>query len=183
MLDEALRRRLRGIAEDAIEYHLRHGADLLLNDRDEPAALRQLGATFVTLQLNGRLRGCIGVLLPIRSLAEDVAANATSAAFRDPRFPPLRVAEFAKLEIHISVLSEPELIKCTSEAELLESLRPGKDGLILSEGEARATYLPAVWESLPEPADFVRELKRKAGWSADHWSEAMCAERYSVESF
>lgn len=182
MLIEEDRQRLRAIARGAIEQGL-HGRELALDLSAERAALRGPAATFVTLKLDGRLRGCIGVLQPCRALAEDVAHNARGAAFRDPRFSPLSRDELPRLEIHISLLGPPERIDCRDEAALVASLRPGVDGLILSEGSHTATFLPAVWEGLPDARDFVRELKLKAGLGADYWSARLCAERYVVESF
>ena len=144
--------------------------------------LQKPGASFVTIKVVDQLRGCIGSLEARRGLALDVVNNAYAAAFRDPRFAPLTLQEFANLNIHISVLSSPEPIACTSEADLIQQLRPGVDGLILEEGSYRATYLPSVWESLSDPREFVRQLKRKAGLSPDHWSDGIKIKRYTIES-
>jgi AmmeMemoRadiSam system protein A len=111
----------------------------------------------------------------------DVAGNAFRSAYRDPRFEPVAVEELPQLSYHISVLSPPEPLVVGSEAELLSALRPGVDGLILREGRAAATFLPAVWKSLPEPRAFVRELKQKAGLPRDHWSPAVRLFRYTAE--
>jgi uncharacterized protein len=129
------------------------------------------------------LRGCIGSLEARRPLALDVAENAFASAFRDPRFAPLARAEEPRLDLHISVLSEAEQIPVRSEAELLASLRPGIDGVILSAGARRGTFLPSVWEQLPEPHRFLAQLKRKAGLPADYWSAELRVERYTVEAF
>jgi hypothetical protein len=144
--------------------------------------LRAQRASFVTLQLAGRLRGCMGSLEARRSLVQEVVEMAHAAAYRDPRFPPLTVAEFARIELHISVLSRAEPIDFASEQELLGQLRPGVDGLILSERYARGTFLPSVWETLPEPREFLARLKQKAGLSPDYWSDAIRVERYTTES-
>jgi AmmeMemoRadiSam system protein A len=110
-----------------------------------------------------------------------VTENAYAAAFRDPRFLPVAPDEFADLEIHLSLLTPPEPVEAASEADLLQQLRPGEDGLILQEGSRRATFLPAVWESLPEPQSFVRHLKRKAGLPAEYWSDTLTVFRYRAE--
>ena len=114
---------------------------------------------------------------------EDVAENAFAAAFRDPRFPPLRPDEYPRLEYHISILNPPEPMTVTSEADLLQQLRPGVDGLVLIEGARRATFLPSVWEQLPDPRQFLAHLKMKAGLPADYWSDSLRFERYTVEEF
>lgn len=147
-----------------------------------PAALLEPGAAFVTLQREGELRGCIGSLTPRRALASDVAANARAAAFDDPRFPPLARWELADLEIHLAIVGPAEPLVVGSERELLAALRPGIDGLILEAGIYRATFLPAVWENLPDPRDFVAHLKRKAGLPADAWGPDFTFSRYTVEA-
>jgi len=141
------------------------------------------GAAFVTLERRGELRGCIGSLEPRRPLAQDVCDNACAAAFRDPRFEPLGRAELADLEIHLSVLGPLEPFPVASEAEALAALEPGVDGLVLEEGWHRATFLPAVWENLPDPRDFLAHLKRKAGLAPGHWSSDLRLFRYRVDSF
>jgi AmmeMemoRadiSam system protein A len=146
-----------------------------------PARLAEPGAAFVTLERGGELRGCIGSVEARRPLAADVVDNARAAAFGDPRFPPLAPEELARLEIHISVLGQPRPLPASSEEELLAALRPGVDGLILEDGLRRATFLPAVWQSLPAPRDFLRQLKRKAGLAPDHWSGTIRFRRYEVE--
>jgi AmmeMemoRadiSam system protein A len=129
------------------------------------------------------LRGCIGHLEATLPLVEDVAENAFSAAFRDPRFPALRDTEYAALELHISVLTPAEPLDCNSESDLLRQMRPYQDGLILAEGLRRGTFLPSVWEQLPEPREFLRHLKRKAGLPDDYWSPSLQIYRYETESF
>lgn len=144
------------------------------------ARLREPGATFVTLTHEGRLRGCIGSLDAQRPLAVDVRTNAQAAAFRDPRFAPLSAAEFALTTVEVSLLTPPEPIACVDEPGLLAQLRPGTDGLILHCEGCRATFLPQVWDSLPEPQRFVAELKRKAGLPPDFWHENLRVARYEV---
>ena len=147
-----------------------------------PEPLRAIGSTFVTLRLDGELRGCIGALEASRPLVADVARSAFKAAYEDPRFSPVTPEERDRLELHISVLSPSERMSFTSEEDLLAQLRPGLDGLILEEDSSRATFLPDVWESLPEPRDFVARLKEKAGLAADHWSSRIRVSRYTTRS-
>jgi AmmeMemoRadiSam system protein A len=148
-----------------------------------PDELMQKRATFVTLTIGGRLRGCIGMLEACRPLAEDVAENARAAAFEDPRFPPLTLPELAKLEIHISILSPSEEMVFSSESDLLRQIRPGVDGLILQEGFRRGTFLPSVWAELPEKELFLTHLKLKAGLPADYWSDTLRVFRYTTDCF
>ncbi len=170
-------RRLLELARAAI---LRGSAD---DAYPREAWLAAPGATFVTLKLDGELRGCIGSLEARRSLAEDVVRNALAAAYRDPRFPPVTVAERERLQIEVSLLAPALPLAATSEAEALRLLRPGIDGVVLEYGECRSTFLPQVWESLPVPRDFLGELKRKAGLPRDFWDPAIRLSRYAVEKF
>ena len=179
----AERRQLLSLARASIDHGLAHGTPLQPDLDALPAALRDARAAFVTLQLDGALRGCIGSLETSRPLAEDVAQNAFAAAFRDPRFSPVSATEGPRLAVQISVLSPPEPLIFTSEAELLTLLRPGVDGLILADRGRRGTFLPSVWGQLPEPREFLAHLKRKAGLPADHWSATLTLARYTTESF
>jgi len=149
---------------------------------DEPA-LAHPAATFVTLTRNGSLRGCIGSLEAWRPLADDVRENACSAAFRDPRFPPLSADELAEIRVEVSLLTPAEPMHFADESDALRQLRPGVDGLILSHGSHRATFLPQVWEQLPEPAVFLAHLKQKAGLRPDFWSDDIALSRYRVEKW
>jgi AmmeMemoRadiSam system protein A len=147
----------------------------------EPAAwLDEPGATFVTLTREGELRGCIGTLIAERSLHEDVTANARAAAFRDPRFPSVTRHEFAEVAVEVSLLSALEPLAFEGERQLLALLRPGVDGVLLEHGWQRGTFLPQVWEQLPEPKDFLAHLKRKAGLPADFWAREIRVSRYIV---
>ena len=148
-----------------------------------PPTLCQPRATFVTLETAGELRGCIGSLEPRRPLIEDVIENAYAAAFHDPRFPPLTAAELDRLAVRLSVLSERTPLHFSSEDELLAQLRPGIDGLVLTDGHRRGTFLPVVWQSLPDRCEFWAQLKCKAGLSESHWSPTLRVERYTTESF
>ncbi len=182
-LNDRQRRLLLEVARESIAHGLRTGRPLRVNPTDHDPALQAKRAAFVTLNERGRLRGCIGHLEAIQPLVADVAENAFSAAFRDPRFPPVTAGEFDALEIHISVLSPPEPVVFTSEADLLRRIRPGTDGLILEEGPYRGTFLPSVWEQLPEPRQFLAQLKLKAGLPPDYWSDSVKVYRYTTESF
>lgn len=174
---------LRNIAQQAIEHGLNNSHPVEFELDDLPEDLIRPGASFVTLHKYGNLRGCIGSLEPFRPLAEDVAFNAHAAAFNDPRFSPLLRNELPLLDIEISVLSSATPIACRNEQELLDQLQPFKDGLIIEDRFHRATFLPSVWESLPEPSEFVRHLKLKAGLPGNYWSDDMQCYRYTTESF
>ena len=121
------------------------------------------------------------MLEAVRPLARDVAENAFSAAFRDNRFPPLAADEFDDLELHISILSPPEPMTFRSEQDLIAQIRPEIDGLILEEGLRRGTFLPSVWESLPNPHQFLKHLKQKAGLPTEYWSDTIKVSRYTAE--
>ncbi len=182
-LTEDERHRLLDLAWASIRHGLAHGTPRSVDLDACPPLLAAPGAAFVTLHRSGELRGCIGHLEPGQPLAQDVADNAFAAAFRDPRFPPLASGELADLELEVSVLSPPEPILFDNEEDLLSQIRPGVDGLILEDGPARGTFLPAVWQSLPDPRRFLEELKRKAGLSRDHWSSTLRVWRYHTETF
>ncbi|HQR52507.1 MAG TPA: AmmeMemoRadiSam system protein A [Burkholderiales bacterium] len=141
------------------------------------------GATFVTLRKHGALRGCIGSLEAYRPLLVDLKANALAAAFRDPRFAPLQRDELGEVRIEVSLLSLLQPIECTSEADALARLKPFEDGVVLQCGAAHGTFLPQVWADLPEPALFLRELKRKAGLPASFWESGIRLSRYSVAKY
>jgi AmmeMemoRadiSam system protein A len=160
-------------------------AVLGLDAAPEPVhpALDRPGATFVTLRLAGALRGCIGALQARQALHEDVRAHAVAAAFDDPRFPPLAREEFARLQIEVSVLGEAEPLAAASETEARAALRRGVDGVILEWRGRRATFLPQVWEQLPQAAAFLNALKLKAGLAPDFWAEDLRLARYQVRKF
>jgi AmmeMemoRadiSam system protein B/AmmeMemoRadiSam system protein A len=170
-------RTLLDIARNSIEAAL--GVSELKLLPDEPW-LKPAHATFGTLTRNGRLRGCIGSLEAHRPLGEDVRHNARAAALSDPRFPPLTSEELASTRIEVSLLSTPKLLAFADHADLMAQLRPGEDGLILEYGEARGTFLPQVWDSLPDPEQFVAELKRKAGLSPGVSTAKCRIQRYRV---
>ena len=147
---------------------------------EDAAFLREPGATFVTLKEREQLRGCIGSLQAYRPLLEDVKANAVAAAFRDPRFPPLSASELDTTRIEVSLLSPQEPMTFDSEAHALAQLRPGIDGVVLEYGWHHSTFLPQVWEELPDPAEFMMHLKHKAGLPPDFWEPGMKLARYTV---
>ncbi len=172
---------LHSIARQAIQSGLKQHL-LSIDISDYSKALQQHKASFITLNINQQLRGCIGSLTAHRPLVKDIAHNAYAAAFSDPRFPPLTSSEFAQLDYHISILSEAVIMQFSSEADLLAQIQPGVDGLILTEKQHRGTFLPSVWEQLSSKEEFLRHLKLKAGLTPDYWSDSLTIERYSVES-
>ena len=143
-------------------------------------ALSAPGATFVTLFCREELRGCIGSLRASRPLRDDVRENAINAAFHDPRFPPLVQVEFESIAVEVSLLSPSTRLRFGTEDELVARLQSGVDGVTLEYGAHRATFLPQVWETLPEPRLFLAELKRKAGLAADFWSPRLNVGLYRV---
>ncbi|MFA4968344.1 MAG: AmmeMemoRadiSam system protein B [Sulfuritalea sp.] len=151
----------------------------------EPAhpALSQPGATFVTLTQKGQLRGCIGSLQAHRALDQDVRANAVAAAFSDPRFPPLTLAELPHTRVEVSLLTVPQPMKFSDEADAIRQLRPHVDGVIFIAGQRRGTFLPQVWEQLPDPRQFLAHLKQKAGLPANYWSSEVELQRYEVQKW
>ena len=145
--------------------------------------LRETGASFVTLRLDGDLRGCVGTVDAHRALGDDVAHNAFAAAYRDSRFEPVSLDERARLTVEVSVLSARTPVRASSEDEALAALRPGIDGAYLEYSHVRATFLPQVWESIPDPLDFLCELRRKAGLPARFWHPDVKLSRYTVEKY
>jgi uncharacterized protein len=172
---------LLGIAEGSIRHGLAHGAPLPLALADYPAELLDKHATFVTLERAGAVRGCVGKLQHLHPLVQEVASNAFAAAFLDNRFEPLGADELEGLTLTVSLLSPPEPLPFRSEADLLDQLVPGRDGLIIKAGPSQALFLPAVWDSLPEPAQFLDQLKRKAGLPARGLPRDLRASRFLVE--
>ena len=125
--------------------------------------LTEQRATFVTLNLNGCLRGCIGSLVAHRTLFDDIVSNAKSAAFEDPRFPSLTIDEFENIEIEISILTPPQLLNYSSVEDLKSKITPHEDGVILKHNGRQSTFLPLVWEQLPTFEEFFEHLSYKAG--------------------
>jgi AmmeMemoRadiSam system protein A len=180
--DESFDPLLLEIAHGSIESGLRHKRPLAVDCSEFAAELQLVRATFASLHLEGQLRGCIGTLEADLPLVVSVAENAFKAAFDDPRFPPLERHELPGIEIDISILTPLEAVEIHSEEDLVAKLRPGIDGLLLRDGSSQGTFLPAVWDGLPEPRQFVRELKRKAGLPLDYWSSTLEVWRYTTRS-
>lgn len=183
LLDAEQRRQLLVLARQSIETGLREQRWTTLPALTLAEPFHRPRATFVTLRSTGTLRGCCGSLEARQSLAGDVWRNAWASAFCDPRFPPLAPHEYAAIDVHISALSALEPLPPMGERELLQTLRPGIDGLVLRHGASQATFLPAVWSQLPDADEFLLHLKQKAGWSADFWSTDIRILRYTVEEF
>ena len=179
MSTDALGRALLTIARNAIGE--RFGVDP--HDVAPLARLDEPGASFVTLTRRGALRGCIGCLEAHRALAIDVAQNAVAAAFRDPRFAPLTHAEFPTTRVEVSLLAAAHTIDFADEEDAIARLRPGIDGVILTHDGERATFLPQVWETLPDARRFLAQLKQKAGLPADFWDARMQLARYTVQKW
>jgi AmmeMemoRadiSam system protein A len=181
LLTEQQQKLLVQIAKDSIAHGLEYGTPLAVAAKDYPAELQEIRATFVTLEIAKQLRGCIGMLEAVRPLVVDIAQNAFSAAFRDYRFPQLSKAEYPQLEIHLSILSQSEPMTFESEQDLIKQLRPHVDGLIMQEGGRRGTFLPSVWDSLPEPKQFLQQLKIKSGLPSHYWSDTLQVFRYTCD--
>lgn len=179
------RNTLLNIARDSIRFALasRGKQRLGVDPNQYHAALQEHRATFVTINIHGELRGCIGSLEARQPLVTDIVHNAHAAAFSDPRFAPLSESEFTEIDLHISILTPATPMSFTSEQDLIRQLNPTIDGLILQDGISKGTFLPSVWESLPEPEQFFMHLKRKAGLPVDYWSESLQVYRYTTDSF
>ncbi len=178
---ETDRRTLLDVARVSIHRGFVDRRPLGVHPADFADALRAERAAFVTLRIEGKLRGCIGSLEATRTLVEDVAINAFNAAFHDPRFEPLSRPEFDRVTVSLSILQPPEPMTVADEADLLTQLRPGVDGLTLHTDGRRATFLPAVWQTLPEPRAFLTQLKAKAGLGPEDWPADLRVERYRAE--
>lgn len=183
-MDRQTQQRLLGMARASIEQGLATDQPAIPDPGVDDAALLAPGASFVMLNVGGRHRGCAGSSDAVRPLLVDVSENAFNAAFRDPQAPPLEQRELPRLCITIDLVGSPEPLPVVSEADLAQQLRPGIDGLTLTDGLRSATFPPSMWDRLPNPADFVRQLKVKGGWEPpDHWGPEIIAERYRVERF
>jgi AmmeMemoRadiSam system protein A len=167
---------LLAIARGAIATQL----DIPSPSVDDTDWQREPGATFVTLTCAGALRGCIGSLMAERPLRADVENNALAAAFSDPRFTPLSEREYGDIDVEVSLLSPMQPFAVEDEKQALTLLRPGIDGVLLEYGWRRGTFLPQVWDQLPEPRAFLAHLKQKAGLPADFWAEEIRLSRYTV---
>ena len=171
------------IARAAITEALAQTYEPIDDEIKNESWLQQKAASFVTLTQHGQLRGCIGTLQAYRPLLEDVSSNARAAAFKDPRFPPLTADELADTEVEVSLLSPMQDMQFSDEQDALAQLQPAVDGLVFEHGHYRSTFLPQVWEQLPERKDFVAHLKQKAGLPADFWADDVRLARYTVSKW
>lgn len=171
------------LARQSIAHGLDTGFPLIVDISDWSEPLINPAACFVTLKINKQLRGCIGHLSAEQPLVKDVAENAYSAAFRDSRFSKLTPGELNKAVISISVLTKPEPIHVENESDLIAQIRPGVDGIIIKDGIRKGTFLPVVWESLPDKKEFITQLKLKANLPTDYWSDTIEVFRYRAINF
>ncbi len=172
MYSEEERKFILQLAREAIIYYLDNNLELVKEEVNVSSdKLKQKQSCFVTLTINGELRGCVGHLEATEPLYRDVIENAVGAAFRDNRFEPLRKDELEKIAIEVSVLSSPQVLEYKNVRELLARLRPEIDGVIIEKGEAGATYLPQVWEELKTPEEFLSSLCLKAGLEEEEWEK------------
>ena len=172
------------LARQALQDGVKGRPRTRLNLDALPPRLRQPGTTFVTLTIGGELRGCVGGLEVSLPLAEDVRTHAVAAALEDYRFPPVQPAELPSISIEISCLTQPQPLEYDRPEELPARLRPGVDGVVLVDGLRRATFLPQVWEKVPEPEIFLSTLCRKMGAASDLWrSKKLAVLTYQVEEF
>ena len=175
---------LLAIARQALEESTRGEPLSKLDLENLPPRLIEPGATFVTLTINQELRGCIGALEITQPLAEDVQIHAVAAGLEDYRFPPVQLDELPKISIEISRLTTPQLLEYNNAEEILKLQRPGVDGVVLKEGTLRATFLPQVWEKVPEPEKFLSMLSKKMGAPPDYWKMGRVEIfTYQVEEF
>jgi len=183
-LPDADRRQLIEAARFGVKFGIENGrAPQVRLGAGLSPSLTTRRACFVTLNLDGRLRGCIGSIIPHRPLVIDVVDNAWKAGFGDPRFPALKAEELDRISVSVSILSTPRPMTFADEADLVRQVRPDIDGLIMHDGSRRGLFLPSVWSGLPKAEAFVTQLKRKAGLPTDHWSDTLRVSRYTTESF
>lgn len=178
------KRALLEIARQSLEASVRGQKMPPLDLESMLPRLQEQGTSFVTLTINGNLRGCIGALEPYQPLVEDVREHATAAALQDYRFPNVQPEELPQIEIEVSCLTLPVPLEYDTPEDLLEKLRPGIDGVLLRDGPQRATFLPQVWEKIPDPAEFLDSLCYKMGTSRDLWRKKhLDVSIYQVEEF
>lgn len=172
------------IARQSLEAGVRGQKLSPLDPSSLSPRLREQGVSFVTLTIHGNLRGCIGALEPYQSLADDVREHAIAAAMQDFRFQNVRSEELSQIDIEVSRLTVPIPLEYETPEDLLEKLRPGIDGVVLRDGLRRATFLPQVWEKLPDPADFLDNLCYKMGGPSNLWRKKhLKVFTYQVEEF
>lgn len=172
------------LAREALEAAVRGIALLPLENESLTPALREDGASFVTLTIHGELRGCIGALEAYQPLSDDVREHVIAAALKDPRFPPVSQKELSRIHIEVSRLTSPKELQYANADDLLKKLRPHVDGVILRHGHRRATFLPQVWEKIPDPVEFLEQLCYKMGERGNLWRETkLQVYTYQVEEF
>lgn len=174
--------RLIAVARKAIEAKLLEKSSQ--ETEEIPPKFQQKGGTFVTLSMDGALRGCIGHIIAKESILEGVEENAVNAAFRDPRFPPLSPEEWDRVRVEVSILTDPKPLSYEGPEDLLQKLRTGVDGVIIRKGHHQSTFLPQVWEQLPDKEAFLTHLCLKAGLEGDAWrKEPLEVLTYQVQAF
>jgi len=183
MVDVEHRPVLVGVAREAVRAGLTGDRPAVPDLSELPPPLRTPAATFVTLRRRGELLGCIGTMEPRRPLVLDVAHNAAAAAFADPRLPAVTWEDYAEMAVKISVLGPLEPLPVRSRAELAAALRPGVDGLLVTSGWRRGTFLPSVWEQVTDADEFLTLLWHKAGLRADEWPADLVVHRYRTDEF
>lgn len=171
------------LARESICHGVKHNKPITVTLNEYNETLREIGCCFITLNKLNELRGCIGSLTATQALVKDIADHAFAAAFKDPRFPPVTLNEIDELKISISVLTPQEELLFSSEEEMLTQITPYKDGLSIEENHLRATFLPAVWEKIPDKVEFLQQLKIKAGMHSNYWSSSIRAFRYHTIYF
>lgn len=169
-------------AMQSVSYAMKNGKTPKVDIPSFPPALREHRATFVTINKNGQLRGCIGTLQAHQPLIVDIVENAYKAAMKDSRFPPIQEDEAPALDLSVSLLSPFQEMSFSNEADFIRQLRPKTDGLVIADQGKRSVFLPQVWESIPNPKQFVSHLKQKAGLPAGHWSASFQAWRFTATS-
>jgi AmmeMemoRadiSam system protein A len=183
-LTEEEGRYLLSVARKTIEQKISNLEAQVEFDSFESNKFSEKRGTFVTLTIDDGLRGCIGNISPQESLLDGVKANAINAAFRDPRFRPLSGKEWEKVKIEISILTDPKPLDYSNRKDLLENMRPGTAGVILKKGYNQSTFLPQVWEQLPEKKEFLTHLCLKAGLDGNEWEkEKLEVLTYQVQAF
>jgi len=172
------------LARETIKNRLSNIEESQIDRKEIPEKFQERLGTFVTVTIEDNLRGCIGHIIPRESLIEGIKENAINAAFKDPRFHPLTKEEFGRIEIEISILTSPQELDYVDAEDLLQKLRPGIDGVILKKGFYEATFLPQVWDQLPEKEEFLSQLCLKAGLSGNSWKEEkLHVSTYQVQAF
>jgi AmmeMemoRadiSam system protein A len=175
---------LLSVARKTIELRISSQNEQTQSDADLSSKFLEQRGTFVTLTTGGNLRGCIGHIIPQESLIEGIRVNAINAAFQDPRFPPLTGEEWEKVKVEISILTEPKPLAYADAQDLLQKLRPEIDGVIIRKGYHQSTFLPQVWDQLPQKEEFLSQLCRKAGLGSDAWKQGdLEVSTYQVQAF